>query len=585
VATTRTSQSAHSDLARGSSVKRDVVRRWVRSPELIGYASAVVVGAVLMVIAAENQPYNQNELEQIRPYGGNDIDKIIHATRQPPLDPLLGALVQHIVGVGQLRQRLVPVAAGIIALILMSLILRQLRCGIGGVFAMWAMATAPLLVRYSAYTRPYALPLMLMLAYVFAAIRFEESRSKRWLVLLVIAAAAMPATRVPEPNLFLGVVLVITLWRVWRLRMARELAIPLVAVPLLAIALIGYPLYRVLAGQAENIWDPSPSGVVDRFPAGVHEVVHGFLPLLSEYLPWWPLLLTGLVAVVAIPHSRRRIAEWWFFWPLLAAPVIFGLAYHFMNPYSFEVRPYRMRMAIFFVPAFVLIVAALADAAIDTKARWTGRARVGLGVLVLALIVTQLPSTAKVLTQNEAPDFQQAANVLKHDIPRNSIVLYDTISPVGRWRQPFSGKPRYIQDRPFVHDVRSMMKHPRDLPVRGPVYVLILDSECSYSVVCDLKPAPWDQTVPGWHVAKRFDRFTLYAPDAPLSGRAGVALTMEAFGRDLTPKYGFVETYTAAAVLKIMGDADRARKVIEKMYATAGDARGKIEKSGMDPFG
>jgi hypothetical protein len=38
-------------------------------------------------------------------------------------------------------------------------------------------------------------------------------------------------------------------------------------------------------------------------------------------------------------------------------------------------------------------------------------------------------------------------------------------------------------------------------------------------------------------------------------------------------------------VLKIMGDADRARKVIEKMYATAGDARGKIEKSGMDPFG
>lgn len=560
-----------------------------RLSERVAYAGAVVVGAACIVIACFNQPYNQNEIQQITPYGGDDISKIIHATRQPPLDPLLGAAVQHLVGTGQLRQRLVPAIAGILALVVMALLLHRLRLGAAGLIATWAMATTPLLVRYSAYARPYALPMMLMLAYVYAAERFTQSRDRRWLALLGVCAAAMPATRVPEPNVFLGVTLVITAWRAWRRGLPRPVAIPLVVVPVLSIALVGYPLFHTLAGEASAIWDPSPSGVIDRFPEGVHETFTGLLPLLSHYSPWWPVFIVFLVAVVAIPQSRRQLAEWWFFWPLLAAPLVFAVAYHFMNPFPFDVRPYRARLAIFFVPVFVLMVAALARVATSAATRWSTRSRAAVGVLLAALVLTQLPNTARVLTENEAPDFQQVADVLTHDIPSDSIVLYDTLSVAGQWRQPFSAKPRYMGDTPYVGRVWSIMKAPGQVPDTGPVYVLLLDSECSTSVVCDGYHAEWDGQVDGWHVVQRFDRFTLYRADHGPQGVRGVLRAMTAWGHDLGPTYGFPEIFVAASLLKHTGDGLRGRRLVEQMYGQASgqaleDIKETTDKHRLDPF-
>jgi len=556
--------------------------------ELVGYTAAVVVGSVLILVAAHQQPYNQNELQQIAPYGSGDISKIIHATRQPPLDPLLGAAVEHVFGVGQLRQRLVPIVAGILILLVTSLILRRLRIGYGGVVAAWAMATAPLLVRYSGYARPYALPLMLMVVYVYAAMTFEETRHRRWLVLVGVSALAMPATRVPEPNVFLGVTLILTVWRLWRGHLSKTLAIPLIAVPAIAIAAVGYPLFRILAHQSTKIFDLSPSGFVHRFPDGVHEVFTGFLPLLSHYTPWWPLLLVATVAVVTIPSARHRLAEWWFFWPLLAAPVVFAFAYHFLNPYSFEVRPYRARMAIFFVPAITLLVAALCAPLVGAAQRWSVRSRAMLGAFVAALVLSQLPATADVLTKKEAPDFQQAAQVLTHDISPQAIVLYDSVSIVGQWRQPFSGTPRYMGHVPFVGEVSTLMRHPGEVPTSGPVFVLILDSECATTVVCDGVKAPWDGTVTGWHVARRFNRFTLYAPDPKLTGRSGVIEAMTTWGQDLTPAYGYPETYVAASLLKKSGQPAAGKALIARMLSDAGTERAAIQQTAakrhLNPF-
>ncbi|MBA3233588.1 MAG: glycosyltransferase family 39 protein [Propionibacteriales bacterium] len=134
------------------------------------YAGAVAVGAVLIVVAAINQPYNQNEIKQVAPYGSNSYVEITGGTRQPPLDPLLGALIQHLLGEGQLRQRLVPMLAGIGTLVVMGLLMRRLRFGVIGAFGLWMMATAPLMVRYSAYARPYALPLFLMVMFVYVVL-------------------------------------------------------------------------------------------------------------------------------------------------------------------------------------------------------------------------------------------------------------------------------------------------------------------------------------------------------------------------------------------------------------------------------
>ncbi|MBA2772562.1 MAG: glycosyltransferase family 39 protein [Nocardioidaceae bacterium] len=576
-----TSTRAQQSTALPQEVSRGVRDTW-------WYVGAVVLGGVLCVLAALNQPFNQNELKQIGPYGSNDLSTITSGTRQPPLDPLLGSLVQHLLGEGQLRQRLVPVLAGIGTLVVMALLLRKLGLGLSGAFALWTMATAPLLVRYSAYTRPYALPLFLSVLFVYAGQRWLDDRRKWWLAVACLAATGLPLSRVPEPTIFLATTAATVTAMAWRGRLVWSLAWPLAAIPLAALATVGYPMYRSLAGQSENIWDPSISGVIDRFPTGVEEIYNGLLPLLAEWMPWWPFTLLVVIAAFVVPAARRRLLQWWFVWPLLAAPVVFVLAYHFMNPFPFDIRPYRPRMAMFFVPGIGLMVAALAATVAEATA-WPGRVRVGVGAFLAAVLVGQLPGTASVLLENEAADFEQAAYVLTHDLPPDAIVLYDTASRIGRWHQPFTAKARYMDDKPFVAQMSTLPSKANRVPKDGPVYLLFLDSECAFSVVCDEPPAPWDGQVDGWRIAKRFDKFTLYESDRPLIGRAGAITALRDFADSLGPDYGALETFAAAALLKLQGRPAEGQRLIHQLYAEASpelEARIKrnAEADGLDPF-
>ncbi len=543
-----------------------------RDTSTLWYLAAVLVGSVLIVWAAINQPYNQNEIAQITPYSSDSIAVITSGTRQPPLDPLLGGLVQHLLGVGQLEQRLVPILSGIGTLALMALLLRRLGIGAAGIVALWVMATAPLLIRYSAYARPYALPLFLMVLFVFATQKWLDRRHWPWLGLVAVVALALPVARVPEPVVFLLTGVTVLGWLAFRGRLSWRQASPVIGIVVAALAAVGYPMYRTLASETGGkVFDPSPSGIIDRFPGGLHEILTGLLPLLAEWMPWWPVTVLLVAFALVLRPSRRMLLRCWYFWPLLAAPVVFVLAYHFLNPYPFDVRPYRARFAIFFVPAHTLVVAAVALAASQAEAlsrRW----RNGLVVLLAAALLTPLPQTVEVLVENEAADFAQVADVLTSSLPDDAIVLYDTPSPVGRWRQPFIAKHRYMGDVPAVGTVRRLAQRPRLTPTgRGrPVFVLILDSRCAYSVVCDIPPQQWHEDVPGWDVRSRIDRFTLYEPAGTASGRLGMIKAMRAFGKAMTPRLGYVDTFLAARLLELRGREAESRAVLRRMYDTAG---------------
>jgi uncharacterized membrane protein len=528
------------------------------------YAGAVVVGSVLMVAAAINQPYNQNELQQMAPYGSDSIEKIIHGTRQPPLDPLLGALVQHLLGEGQLRQRVVPVLAGIGTLVLMSLLLRRLGMAGAGAFGVWVLATAPLMVRYSAYTRPYALPLFLMMVFGYAVQRWLDDRQHRgWLVLAAAAAVAMLLTRLPEPTMFLVTTAAVLAWFAHRGRYSWSQTWPLVAISIGAVVLVGYPEFRSLSSSV--VFDLSPLGIANRFGSGMHHLATFVLPLLASWLPWWPVTVLVIVTAVLLSRARRQLARWWFFWPALVPPVAFVFAYELTT--SFNVLRYRPHFAYFFLPAYVLVVVALARALKDPGAM-SRRLRVGIGVLLGAALLSQLPATANAVLNNEAADYGQAADVLTHDIPADAIVLYDNPNPAGLWRAQFLSEPRYMGASPLVIPVRKLARYPRELPAQGPVYVLVLDSQCG-SVVCDFPPQHWNRDVPGWRVESRFDRFTLYAQKDGPSGRRGVIRALLDFAKVFGPDLGYPETFAAAAELKLQGNPAAGHALIHHMYAVA----------------
>lgn len=551
-------------LSRRASMRRLTGGAW--------YAASVVVGAILTVIAAIQQPFNENELKQMRPYSSDSIDKITSGTRQPPLDPLLGSLFQHLLGEGQLRQRLVPVLAGVAALAVMGLLLRRLGVGAAGPFALLVMATAPLFVRYSAYTRPYALPMFLIVLFVYAAQSWLDTRSKRWLGLAGVAALLLPLARVPEPIMFLLTTMATMAWFAYRGRFSWSQAWPLIAIPAASMVAVGYPMVRALESQTGgSAIDTSLSRLAARFDTSLHELATGFASLMASSFPWWPITLAVIVAAFVWPVSRRRLLSWWFLYPLLVPPIAWVLIYHLLSPYSLQELPYRPRSALFFVPGYTLVVLALAAGVVErVKGAERSRGlRVGLALVLSAALVTQLPTTGHVLVQDLTPNVGEAADVLTQQLPDKAIVLYDTPGPTGYWHQPFRAKPRYMGDRPVVLEVNQLMRHPASVPEQGPVYLLMLDSECAYSTLCDEAPADWNGTVDGWRVARRFDRYTLYEPLVSLSGRPGVLQALRDFAASLGPDLGSGETFGAAALLKLSGHPNEGKALINQMYANA----------------
>lgn len=534
--------------------------------ELLWYAGAVALGAALILATAITQPYNQNEWVQIAPYSSSNVHEIVSGTRQPPLDPLLGAIVQHLLGVGQLRQRLVPALCGVGSLVLLAALLRRMRLGTVGVLTMLVIATAPVFVRYSAYIRPYALPTMLMLLAAWAGSRWLEDGRRRWLVLAGSAAVLLPLARVPEPTVFLATSALVLAWRGWRRSLPRGRAWALGGTLLGALVTVGVLSLLALASQSSSVFDSSPVHAWHRLPTGAREVVTYVLPLLAHWFPWWPVTVAFLVLALALPAARRELGGLWFWLPLVLAPLVFLAAYHSFNPYPLDIRHYRARFAYFFAPGLVLLVAVVARAlgrwaAEHGRRAWLGAAAVGV------LLVSQLPTAYGVVAHNDVPDFGAAGDVLRADVPAGAVVLYDSPAPGGLWRMPFFGGDRYLHGAPEVTEVSSIAKSGAHPHASGPVWLLLLDSTCASSVVCDMPRIDWSGQVPGFEVVRRFDRFTLYAPT---EGQRGTAGATQALGQ-LAEAYGGnaaeVDVLAQARLLKRAGDDAGARRTMETYCA------------------
>ena len=535
--------------------------------DLWWYVGGVVVGAGLLLATALRQPFSYDELSQINPYGSDDISTIIDGTRQPPLDALLGGLFRHLLGQGQLQQRLVPLLSGIGILVVASLLLRRLGLGRAGAWAVWVLATAPIAVRYGAYTRPYALPMFEMLLFAYATHRWLDGRQRRWLVTLVLTAVALPFTRVPEPCVFLGVTAVALAWASWRGRLRWAETWWVIATSLGALFLVGVPMFLLLGSETQgSFFDPSPGGIMGRAGRGLHEIATAVVPLLGSSFPWWPLSLAVLVVAVGVGASRRQLFSWPFFWSLLAAPVAFVLAYHLLNPFSFYALPYRSRAAYFFLPAYVLLTASVAW----LVGRRRGLAlpwRVVLSVLLGAALVSQLPATVRVVRDDAAPDFGKASQLVREQVPDDAIVLYDRPAPAGQSRQPFQGTPRYMGSTPYTTTLAAVAKETSELPQSGPVYVLV-NGQCARPGRCHLSRRPWVQHVPGWKVVATQERFSLYAPTGQQSGVRGVTQAMRSFGATLGPELGYVETLTLAVLQQRAGHPEQARETVRRLRAS-----------------
>jgi hypothetical protein len=491
------------------------------------------------------------------------VGTIVGGTRQPPLDPLAGALVQHTFGVGQWQGRLVPTLAGIGVLIVLSLLLIRLGMGRAGAFALLILATSPLMIRYTAYTRPYATPLFLTVLFIYATQGWFDDRRRWWLGLSAGAAIALLLTRVPEPAVFLGTTAIVLAWFALRRRMEWKAAGPIVAICMGSLVCVGYPMYRSTATKASVYADQS-SDFLSKIRPGLYHIRTTVLPLVADWFPWWPLVLLVVVAALALRESRGWLFSFWAWWPSLAGPVAWILFYHFMTAFRLDLMPYRPRYLYFFLPSFVFLVAALART-VGLRTRSQRAWQIGLVALLALALVGQLPAAATVLREDEDPDFGLASEVLTEHVPADAIVLFDNPNPPGRYRYPFLGFPRYMGERPRVLIFSSLWRSPDKVPTSGPVYVMLLDRKVAATQFHN-PSGTWTADVAGWK-SQRFGRFELYSPTEGQAGRQGVLQASRGFGAALGPTVGYPEWWAAVGLLRAEGRLRQARELLDKMLA------------------
>lgn len=537
------------------------------APLLLAYLVVIAVGCTLIVVAAERQPYNENELAQVDAYARPGWAAAISGTRQPPLEPAIGVAVHRLVGVGQITQRIESIVAGVGTLGVLAALFWRLGVGLAGVVALGIVATSPLMVRYSAYARPYAVPVFLMVLCGYLLARWL--RSGRWFHLtgVAVTAAALPLARVPEPIVFLVATALALVLLAWAGRHPWRRVIPAMAVVCLALIVVGYPMYRQLSASAGRFAQANPmAALLDAGPQW-RGLVTTLPQVLADSLPWWPLTFGVVVVAVAMPSGRAWLMRSWLGLVLLVPPLAWAVYYHLAIGRTRPGRQalvYQPRFAYFFIPFLAFALVAVARVALDrTTARW---ATAGLTALLVATFVGQLPATARVLSEREAADWA-AATAMVTALPDDAVVLYDNVAPIGMFRQAFHARPRYFAGPQRVMGARSVMRGAPARRPEGPVYVLLLAPDHGQTR-CNDTSEPVAVPPDGWRVRERQHRFRLYEPIAA-AGSADVAEAFVDFGSATPPQCGYAMIGAAAALLERGDDVARARQLLADVVEDA----------------
>lgn len=534
------------------------------------YALLLVItalGGFMLLVEAANEPLHMDELRQVQAYGSSFADLVRASFRQtqPPLDALLNAALQRVVGVGDVRQRLLSVFFGTANIALIGLLARRAGLGVGALVATAYAALSPVLVSVSAYARPYALPLFLILSFVLVLSNWLQSGGRRWFVGSLSLAFLLPLSRTTEPMIVLAVtslVLLVFAWRIWdsqaarRARQAVVLAWGALAVPG-TLTVVFVRKGGVGSFSAQSIDLSRLSRLVTDVPA-----------VIADQFPAWPLLLVAVLVVSANRPIRAVIARRWWWWTLLLLPFGFMVAFLLLSRPGIE---FFDRYLFSLVPATALIVGATAEVA-SGRGRRSAILRWSAGIIVIGVLSAGSFSTYRQVVTATNPDFEAAARGIRTGLPRGATIVIETPGPPEVYRHPFWGDQRYLDPAWRVVRTPKLVNFPNVVGRDARFAVLLWGS------------AP---EVDGWWRVRVDPTFHLYLPKDELPrGPQEAAEACERFADELGYVDGSSMYLAAASLYREAGATDRAEEIVRELIAHLDGvqrewARGVAEKAGL----
>jgi hypothetical protein len=502
----------------------------------------------VLVVTAAGEPYHIDELRQTRSYS-EPFDIVVKRSfeqEQPPLDPVINALAQRLIGVGDVKQRLLSIAFGVGSLILVAAIAFQ--AGMSG----WGAATAvavtvftPALTDVTAYARPYALPLFLMLLFAWSITAWLRNGSWRSFAAAASAALLLPLSRTAEPAILLGVAaftLVIIAFRV-RSHVPRGravMALGLVCVSLVVVAVPVLARLRTDVGQFTEL-SSSPTDRASRLLEELPAVV-------TSAFPQWFLVIGLILIALSLESGRAIIRHHVGLWLLIGTAIGFAVAFFLFTPAQQSF--YERYTFTWVVPAAFFVGLAVTAAMRDARIRllsWV------VSLTASAVLIWGAWGTLIDVTRAERADWRRTSELLVDDLPRDTALIFDAVTSLDGYRTPFAGYPRYTGvDHPIPLTLQLIRDPSRAQPGANTAVVLLTEHRFD---------------VPNW-VQVGIDRFfTVYLPEAPHSGLEGLARSAEEVGGAMDPDLGAVLLLTAASLWQEYGNEQRAVDIVRGLLA------------------
>ncbi|MDD5306195.1 MAG: hypothetical protein PHU25_02630 [Deltaproteobacteria bacterium] len=516
-------------------------------------AAAVILGTIVIVAAVFDEPYHIDELLQVSSYSRH-----LHRTsytslvqQQPPLDPLLNALFERVVGQGDARQRALSAAFGVGSLILMGLLC--LRAGLGHMafLPVLVLAVSPTFAEYTAYARPYALPMFLMLAFAASTDVWLRDQKRTAAALSVASGLALPFSRALEPPIFLAAAILILVpkarseWARW----ARSRSAIPIGTAAAGILLVSLPFAVIARHQLSRY---AAEGFIQF--RGLGRFATELAPILGQSIPCWPVALAALAFVLARKGPGRDPTAPWWWWALFACPLGFATLFFLSTPAD---QPYYPRYSFFFLPPLAFVIGLAGRRAGDLWASGGRILPVAAGVAIAVFLVSSGTDLAHNLTTTTRADWAAAARAIEQMTSADTVVLFDHVRPLGAYRTRFAGAQRYLSPTRKVRSVADLKADSEDPLQHQQVAVMLLGAR------------PY---VPGWRQHQIDAYFTLYLPAHTYRWPAGAANACLAFASRLEGTSGDALRIAAIVIMARANEFDKADEMEKELLDSADPA-------------
>ena len=536
------------------------LRRASLSDRVAGIAAlgTVAFTTVMLYLEARHEPYHIDELRQVRPYRRTLQEQIdaSFAQEQPPLDVIVAARFQSVLGIGDVNQRGSSMLAGLGVVLLLGALLWRHRLRFGVPVAIFALSVTSAWLSYTAYARPYALPTFLILLHLASTDRWLNARSWVGAVLLAATAFLLPLSRVFEPPAYLVLVtLTVFLYR-WRCcPMWARRPWYVAGTTVAALVIVELPVYNRLQEQLSAY---QGDGGVASLSEQWTRIIDDSIPRLAGVFEngWVALLL--IIFALAQPGVRRRLADLWWFWPLLATAGSFAIAFHYRTQPG---QPFFDRYGYFWLIPFVVVISVLIEDLLERRKDDRGVVLAG-GSIMCVMLALLAAGTLDDLRKEDNENYRPLGEVIEASHPPERSVIFDSTSlNIGAYRPGYAAWGRYTAPS------RNMIKA-ETIPGRPEVIV----DEREYLFATN---GPVLE-IEGWESISATDTMTLYVPEQYPTTAVETAATMISFGEALEPRRGAVLRIAGVAVLLHHDLIEAGCREITNMLDEDADLVGKL---------